>query len=236
MNSIAETLTTPASRPPKKTNGGYLFLPKSLARGSFLKWLRRTHAWFGLWGAAMGLLFGFTGILLNHRDILKIPIGRMEPTEIQIALPEPRPADPKALAAWLGEALGIDTSHAKIRKEPGKTLTWNNQAVQQPASWQINVRHPQKLFSADYWEGNAFVTVKQGEANLLQTLSNLHKGTGMGVGWVLLVDTLAGALLLLSMTGILLWTRLHGPRLASAGLSLGSLSLLLYLSLSAIGS
>lgn len=234
MNSIQSTLTQPANRPPKKTNGGYLFLPKSLARGAFLKWLRRTHAWFGLWGATMGLLFGFTGILLNHRDVMKIPIGRIQQEEVQLALPEPPPTDPKALAAWLGESLHIDTRHARIKRERPQTVTWNNQTLQQPAAWHITVRNPRHLFSAEYWEGNAFVSVKQGEANLLQTLNNLHKGAGMGLGWVLLVDTLAGALLLLSMTGILLWTRLHGPRLAAAGLGLGSLSLLVFFALSAI--
>jgi len=236
MNTSTEQLITPASRPHQKTNGGYLFLPKSLSRGAFLKWLRRTHAWFGLWGAALGLLFGFTGILMNHRDILKIPIGRMEQKEIQLALPEPRPADPKAMAAWLGQSLSVDTSHAKIRKEPGKTVSWNSQTIQQPASWQINVRNPQKMLSAEYWEGNAFVTVKQGEANLLNTLNNLHKGTGMGIGWVLLVDTLAGGLLLLSLTGTLLWTRLHGNRIAAAGLGLGSMSLTVFFALQAIAS
>lgn len=233
MITTTETLQ-PVAGKPKKSNGGYLFLPKSLARGTFLKWLRRTHAWFGLWGATMGLLFGFTGILLNHRDIMKIPIGRIQQQEVQLALPDPRPADPKAMAAWLGENLHIDTRQAKIKREKAKTVTWNNQPVQQPASWQITVRRPQHLFNAEYWEGNAFVSVKQGNANLLQTLNNLHKGSGMGLGWVLLVDTLAGALLLLCMTGILLWTRLHGPRLAAAGLGLGSLSLVLFFVLSAI--
>ncbi|WAR45645.1 PepSY-associated TM helix domain-containing protein [Methylomonas rapida] len=235
MNSIPSALTPPANRPPKKTHGGYLFLPRNLSRGAFLKWLRRTHAWFGLWGAALGLLFGFTGILLNHRDVMKIPIGRMQQQEIQLALAEPRPADPKALAAWLGQTLNVDMAHAKARREPGKTLVWNNQEIQQPALWQINLRSPNKMLQAEYWEGNAFVSVKQGEANLLQTLNNLHKGAGMGVGWVLLVDTLAGALILLSLTGTLLWTRLHGPRLAAASLGLGSLSTAAYLALAAMG-
>ena len=234
MTTAATTPSTPAKRPPK-TNGGYLFLPHSLSRGAFLKWLRRTHAWFGLWGAALGLLFGFTGILLNHREVMKIPIGRMEPKEIQIPLTEPRPADPKALAAWLGQTLNLDMAHARARRESGKTVVWNNQTLQQPALWQINLRSPNKMLQAEYWEGNTFVSIKHGDANLLTTLNNLHKGAGMGVGWVLLVDTLAGALILLSLTGTLLWTRLHGTRLAAAGLGLGSLTTASYLALSAIG-
>lgn len=233
MNSTIEKLP-PAQRPPK-TNGGYLFLPRTLSRGAFLKWLRRTHAWFGLWGAALGLLFGFTGILLNHHEVMKIPVGRMQQREIQLPLPDPKPANPQGLAAWLGETLNLDTSQAKIRQEPAKTVTWNDQAVRQPGQWQISLRNPNRLLNAEYWEGNAFVTVKQGQANLWVTLNNLHKGVGMGVGWVLLVDTLAGALIVLSLTGTLLWTRLHGTRLAAAGLSLGSMATAIYLAISAIG-
>lgn len=235
MNTSQHPFEQIASQNKTKSGGGYLFLPKSLSRGTFLKWLRRTHAWLGLWGAALGLLFGFTGILLNHRDILKIPVGRMEQSEIQLALPTPTPTDPQALADWLGERLRLDVSHAKIKREAPKTLTWNNQPVQQPAAWQISMRQPNRTVNAEYWEGNAFVTVKQGEGNLLTTLNNLHKGVGMNVAWVLLVDTLAGALLILSMTGILLWTRLHGPRIAAAGLGLGSLTLAVSLALNAVG-
>lgn len=234
MNTSPDALIPPTGRQSKKTNGGYLFLPRSLSRGTFLKWLRRTHAWLGLWGAALGLLFGFTGILLNHRDVMKIPIGRMQQSEFQISLPDPWPTSAPAMAAWLGATLGVDAGRAKIKREPPKTIVWNNQNVQQPAVWHITLRNPQHMLNAEYWVGNAFVSVRQGDANLLQTLNNLHKGTGMGIGWVLLVDTLAGALLLLSLTGILLWTRLHGPRLAAAGLGLGSLSLMLIFALSAI--
>ncbi|WP_347987743.1 PepSY-associated TM helix domain-containing protein [Methylomonas sp. AM2-LC] len=228
MNTSTKHLQILPSRPHKKTVGGYLFLPKRITRSEFLKWLRRTHAWFGLWAAAMGLLFGITGILLNHRDILKIPIGRMEQQEILLALPDPRPVDPKAMAAWLGESLGINTFQAKIRSEPPKTVIWNNQSIQQPGNWQIIVRNPQRMLSAEYWEGNAFISVKQGNANFLTTLNNLHKGVGMSIGWVLLVDSFAGALLLLSVTGTLLWTRLHGNRLIGVSLALGSMSLAIF--------
>lgn len=226
--------TEDLKRPPKM-GGGYLFLPHKLSRGAFLKWLRRTHAWLGLWGATLGLLFGLSGILLNHREIMKIPTGRIPQKEIQLSLPESAPADAKAMAQWLGEKLEIDTSHAKIRNEKEKTVTWNNVPVQQPEQWQIIVRNPKYMMQAEYWKGNAFVTVKQGEGSFLNLLTNLHKGVGMDVGWVLLADTIAGGLIILSLTGTLLWTRLHGTRLAGAGLGLGSLSLMIFFTLQAIG-
>lgn len=56
-------------------------------------------------------------------------------------------------------------------------------------------------------------------------INRLHTGVGMGVGWILLADTLAGGLVLLSLTGLLLWTKLHGSRLTMAGLGLTSLGL-----------
>src|SRR4051812_47553362 len=51
--------------------------PKS-RRGIFLKWLRKTHGWIGLWVAALGLLFGVTGFLQNHRAIMKIPTAQAQ--------------------------------------------------------------------------------------------------------------------------------------------------------------
>ncbi len=36
-------------------------------RAIFLTWLRKIHLYVGLWGAVFGLLFGATGLILNHR-------------------------------------------------------------------------------------------------------------------------------------------------------------------------
>jgi hypothetical protein len=225
MHAPSDTLPPLTAGRNRKPNGGYLFLPRRLSRGAFLKWLRRTHAWIGLWGAMLGLLFGVTGILLNHRTVMKIPAAKLEQQQIQLTLPDPRPATPEALAEWLGQQLRFEPQSARIMREPGNSVIWNGNEVRQPPRWQISVRSPQRFLQAEYWQGNAFVTVKRGEGNLFSVLINLHKGAGMGVGWVLLTDTLAGGLIVLSLTGTLLWTRLHGRRLAAAGLALGPLSL-----------
>ena len=50
-----------------------------------------------------------------------------------------------------------------------------------------------------------------------------YRGTGMGVGWILLVDTLAGSIIVLSITGVLLWTQLNRRRLVGVALFSGSL-------------
>lgn len=197
----------------------------------WLKWLRRIHAWVGLWGAAMGLLFGVSGILLNHRAVMKIPAAQIEESQIELTLPAPPPANAKALASWLQAQLKIDREPGKIATEPAKAVTWAGQNIEQPSQWRVDFQSPQRSVSAEYWVGNAFVSVKRQDANVFAFITRLHKGVGMGVGWILLVDSLGGGLIFLSLTGLLLWTKLHGSRLTMAGLGLTSLGLATFLSL-----
>jgi len=76
---------------------------------------------------------------------------------------------------------------------------------------------------AEYWVGNRSVKVETQDATAMGTLMRLHSGNGVSAFWVLLADTLAGGMVLLSVTGLLLWSRLHPMRLSTVALSLGSL-------------
>lgn len=203
-------------------------------RSRWLKWLRRIHAWVGLWGAALGLLFGISGFLLNHRAVMKIPAVQMEQSQIELALPASPPTNAKALASWLQAQLNIDHEASKISTEPEKTVIWANQKHQQPALWRVDFHNPQRSISAEYWSGNTYVSVKRQDANAFAFLTRLHKGVGVNVGWVLLADTLAGGLVFLSLTGLLLWTKLHGSRLTMAGLGLTSLGLVVFFTVSSL--
>jgi hypothetical protein len=193
-------------------------------RALLLKWLRKTHGWIGLWGAVLGLLFGGTGILLNHRSVLKIPAAQVQESSVQMALPQPAPANPKAMAAWLSGSLGIARQASRVKADPAKPVAWGDKALSQPERWSGAFTGPHSGVQFEYWVGNSFVTVKRNENNVFATLSNLHKGTGMGIGWILLVDTLAGSIILLSLTGVLLWALMSKKRLV--GTAIGSVSLL----------
>lgn len=191
-------------------------------RGTFLKWLRRTHAWIGLWGAALGLLFGVTGILLNHRAILKIPAAQVQETTLQLPLPNPPPADANAMAEWLHVELKTDEPASRVRDEPAKPVAWGDKAMTQPARWSVTFGSPRMNMEAEYWVGNGFVSVKRRENNVFGLLNNLHKSAGVGVGWVLLADTLGGALILLSLTGVLLWASINRRRFIGTCIALAS--------------
>ncbi|MGE5469301.1 MAG: PepSY-associated TM helix domain-containing protein [Bacteroidota bacterium] len=195
----------------------------TLVRGpqrlKWLKWLRRTHAWIGLWGAALGLLFGFTGILLNHRAVMKIPAGHNVETQSQVVLETP-PDSPQALAGLLGERFGYPAERIRTRREAARDVIWNGQPVHQPERWNLSFDAPERFARAEYWVGNRTVSVKLAEADAVSTLKRLHTGATNDTAWIVLADALAGGLLFLALSGTLLWTRLAGPKLVGAALVL----------------
>jgi hypothetical protein len=194
-------------------------------RAIFLTWLRKIHLYVGLWGAVMGLLFGATGILLNHRAILKIPVQQAVQKTAQLALPEKPLAAPEEMAAWLRSELGFPTSQeAAIRRQPAQEVSWAGQPIAQPERWTIAIHTPQRGISAEYFVGNRFVRLEHLDATPIGTLMRLHKSVGANALWVLLSDTIAGSLILLSITGLLLWTQLHTVRLAATLTSIGAVA------------
>jgi hypothetical protein len=192
----------------------------------FLTWLRKIHLYVGLWGAALGLLFGVTGFLLNHRAILKIPVEKAVQTSAQLAVPEGAFSTPKEMADWLQRRLDLRPAHEPvIRVQKETTVAWGDREVRQPERWTVNLQTPGRGVSAEYYAGNRTLKLDQQDATLIGFLTRLHTSTGASAFWVLLTDTIAGSLVLLSLTGLLLWTQLHTVRLAGLATSLGALAL-----------
>jgi hypothetical protein len=185
-------------------------LPMNPSRVAFVVWLRKTHGWIGLWGATLGLLFGFSGLWLNHRAVLPLQPAT-DRQNIRLDLPEPRPADAPAMALWLRHALGDLREPTAVRIDKASPAPWAEAAASgaaapvQPEHWTFYFNRPQVQFMAEYWVGNRTVAVRRTDDGLVATLKNLHQGVGMTMAWILLVDTLAGSLILLSLSGLALW-------------------------------
>jgi uncharacterized protein len=209
---------------------------RHLNRTEFVQWLRKTHGWIGLWGATLGLLFGTSGIWLNHRAVLQLPVAQQRSSQ-QIALPDPAPATAQALAAWLQTAVPLDLPVTSVKVEPAKPVAWAERGdrgdrgerseradrgerkassadakLMQPEHWTVNFGGPQATIQAEAWAGNRSVSIRRIDNGIVGTLMNLHKGVGMPVAWILLVDTLAGSLILLSLSGLTLWVLTHRRR------------------------
>ena len=94
-------------------------------RHAIVHWLRRVHGWIGLWGAVLGLLFGVTGVLLNHRALMNLPAARAQEHTQQLAVPRPAPGGATAMANWvrgelaLGGGTSTSTPGARRARTPG---------------------------------------------------------------------------------------------------------------------
>jgi len=193
-------------------------------RLAFVRWVRRTHGWFGLWGALLGLMAGTSGIWLNHRSTMKLELPDQQQTNAQIALPDPRPETANAMASWLQGVLKADRPANNIRVERSRPVPWaerggpersgEGRPAMQPERWTFAFGGPNKLMQVEYWVGNRLASVRTTQNGFIATLTNLHKGTTMPAPWILLIDTLAGAMIFLSISGVILWWETHRRRLA----------------------
>ncbi len=204
-------------------------------RAIALTWLRKTHLYLGLWGALLGLLFGATGFLLNHRAILAIPVQKTVLTSVQLTLPAQRPSSAQELANWLQQELRFQPAQIiQAKSQPTRTVVWGDRELSQPERWSVSLHSPQRGVNAEYFVGNSFVRLDQVDATFIGTLTRLHMSVGVSAFWVLLSDTIAGALILLSITGLLLWTQLHAVRTLAIFTSLGALMFGLVAALSSL--
>jgi uncharacterized protein len=183
---------------------------KRSRRATFIKWLRKSHGWVGLWAIALTVLFGVTGFLQNHRATIRADAAQI--STVHFALPAMRPETPEALAEFLGTEMKIDRPANRIRREPPKRVPWGDRSMMQPERWEVRFIAPEYSISAEYWKGENVVEVRREERGPVGTLEGLHKATGVGLGFLLLSDSVAVSLIFLSLTGMLLWLKLERRR------------------------
>jgi hypothetical protein len=203
-------------------------------RGLFLKWLRKTHGWLGLWGAVLGLLFGVTGILQSHRSVLKIPSSPPRAETMQLTVPPALRNNAHALGTWLQAELQLAKPAERIAREPGGPVAWGDRTVIQPEHWTVMFRSPSDTVSADYWQGSDALTVKRRSAGIVATMENFHRANGVGVGWVLLADSFAGSMIILSITGVLIWTELNKRKTLGVAIFIAAMIALIAVTLETI--
>jgi len=216
--------------PARRRTGGLLFLPAAWQSAGVLSWLKRVHAWTGLWGALFFLFLGASGILLNHRSVLKIETGERAEVSAVETLVEAPFETPEAFSLYVKERFGVATEPLRGGVKvttPEAPVLLGGQDVAPAETWEVRYWGPNARLTARYLPAAGLLALDRTPNTLLGTLKELHKGHGVTVFWILLIDAAAGALFFMSVTGTLLWTRLHGPRLAAAGVVGASLALFL---------
>jgi uncharacterized protein len=190
-------------------------------RAAALRWLRKAHGWLGLWAAVFGFLFGVTGIVLAHRAILKLPVTKGEQRVVQYRIEQP-PATPADLAGRIARDFGYEGRPPRVVTEPARAVSWNSVGLTQPERWELHFQHPSRQAKVEYFVGSGFARIEKFDATWIGTLTRLHMATGVDAFWVLLLDTIAASLMVLALTGTLIWTQLRPARLLTGCLLLGA--------------
>lgn len=227
---------------PKLNQSGLLFFPHKWQRGHVVRWLKRVHAWTGFWGAVLFFTMGLSGVLLNHRSQMKIDTG--EPVEVSamdIAVAPGLINNERELTAWAKKEFGLTNDPRPPRGGgegrgpggPGKKRSGQSEQAPETERFmgkdrpkaekmEIAFAAPNGRLTVEYVKGSSSVSAREEAQNLWGTIKNMHKGAGLGILWILFIDTIGGALIAMSLTGFLLWSRLHGSRLLGGGLLIGS--------------
>lgn len=236
----------------KRPPGTLLFLPRFANRTEVIQWLKRIHAWTGFWGALAFLLLGTSGLLLNHRATLKIDTGApRDVMEANIAVDPALIKSPEDLGKWAQGQFGTSLEPRAPRAEGGggprsgqggpggdrnggqaqgggDRVRMMGADVKEAVVWKQAFNGTNGVLTVEYTPGSTAVKASKSEQNVWGLLKNMHKGSGMSWIWVLFIDTMAGGLIAMSLTGALLWSRLHGPRLAAVGIVAASLGLAIF--------
>lgn len=202
------------------------FLPGRLQSPTFLVWLRRSHGWLGIWGAVAGILFGLTTIAMVHANLFRTG----EPTQTLVQLPVNGAIIDNVddLGAFVKAELGLVTDWQQPRNRGATAMgaaiaTQSNQPV-----FITQFTSPQTTLDLRYVAGNEYIEITRTERGFFETLNRLHRGNGAQLGWTLLGDAFSGALIVLALSGVLLWSRMDGSRLLAIGLGSAGLLATIY--------
>lgn len=209
------------SKTRKKTKY-YYFLPANWQRQSTIAWIKKMHAWTGLWGALIFIMLGVSGFLLNHRSILKIDTGaNIEVANITMAAADGPFKSREDYARWLEAEFNISKLPLPERK-PKQSVSFNGKPIVEAEEWRVRYNGPNAFITSSYTPSTNQLTLSKEDKNFLAFIKNLHKGSGLTATWILFLDAIAGAFLFMSITGIILWSKLHGTRLLAGMIFLSS--------------
>lgn len=117
------------------------------------------------------------------------------------------------------------------RQGSGERVQMMGRDIQEAVVWKQTFNGTNATLNVEYTPGSASVKASKSEQNVWGVLKNMHKGSGMNWIWVLFIDTMAGGLIAMALTGALLWSRLHGPRLTAIGIVLASTGIAVFAAL-----
>lgn len=159
-----------------------------------LKTARYIHVYLTLAGLALILLFAVTGFILNH--------------EAWFGLDQPRvTVTPGIMRTELLTGPDKLAVAEALRKDYAATGVVTQFEVEDDRL-QIMFTGPGKRFEATIERATGAVEFTAHRSGLLGILTDLHKGKQTGRGWSLVIDGVCVLLVVVSFTGLVLWSAL----------------------------
>ena len=180
----------------------------SARRGTAYRWVRQLHLWIGAWGAIAAIIYGFTGLVMNHRfgDAAWPQGDSVESGRTALEIPAQARATPEALSLWLRTAHELDATSIRKGGRGGRG------DASQPEKWNLSGGTAGRSWSLEYQPGQARAEIRHTHQTPLAAFNRLHKGVGGGVFWIVLADSFAIGMLLLGLSGIWMWARGRNAR------------------------
>jgi hypothetical protein len=172
------------------------------------RWIRQIHLWIGAWGALATILYGFSGLVMNHRfGDGAWPQGDSEEAgRTSLSIPAEARATPEQLSLWLQQTQSLDPQ--VIRKGP----PGGAKDQKQPPKWTLSGGTASESWSLEYAPGSDHAEIKRSTHTVLAAINRLHKGVGGGTAWTLLADSFAIGMLLLGISGVWMWARARSAK------------------------
>ncbi len=235
----------------KRGLASHPLMPSPIATPVGVRWVKKTHAWTGIVTAVLALTFAWSGFMLNHRTHFTLGLPA-QTTQFTIPAPVTGFASPQELADFLDAEFGLRTNPTLASREattqpagmgmgmgqapastspaaagvPSAAAGSSPSAARGPsfsASWQA----PGGDFSGEWVLGSSEIAVTQSERGFNRIVNRLHSGRGLeGGGWHFIISAYAVMLLFLSLSGVMLWSRVSGPARVGGGLLGASLVLI----------
>ena len=160
-------------------------------------WALLTHIYISMAGFTLALLFGVTGLTLNHQDF-GFSDPRIATSEITLDKNLVENPDRATLEACLREELGIRSPSTDYHDDPDQI--------------QITFAAPGTRTVVTINRADGKGTVEKESRGFLGTLDDLHKGFDSGKVWYWTIDVAALLLVISSLTGMVTLVALRARR------------------------
>ncbi len=166
----------------------------SAARRWLLKWARTAHLYLTLSGLVLILFFAVTGFMLNHENWFGLGEPRTRTAEGTVPAAALNPLDRLAVVEALRADLGATGAVQSFKEmDDAVEVEFVRPGLRVLAEVRRDDGAAKAEFEAHGWAGVA---------------TDLHKGKSAGPAWAWVIDATCVLLILISATGLVLWTSL----------------------------